>query len=332
MDGNTLRELRESKGFNQTDFARWLNEALARRYDKARVSRWESGAERIPQPVSEFIGGARRKREPVAVAIANQKGGVGKTVAAVNLAFELARRGSRVLLIDADSQSNASIHVGCTESRIVELEGQGRTLYHVLLGDQTLEAVALATTVDSLFLAPSSVTLADADVELMTEPGGQQVLREKVNAARGGFDFFVIDCTPNLGLVTINALAAADLVLLPVQTEAFAMLGVKRLAETVVKVQRRANPGLSVLGILPTMYSKRLSQDQDSLKDIQRRFGSTFQVYEPIPRSTIYSQAAAAGVITVQAQPDAPGALVWETIADDVIQHAERKGGHHVAA
>ncbi len=332
MNGTELQALREAKGLGQAEFAQWLNEKLGRRYDKSRVYRWEENTERIPTHVHDFLTGPTARREPVAVAVANQKGGVGKTIATVNIAYELARRRNRVLIIDADSQSNASIHVGCRESTIVKLEEQDKTLYHCLLGSETLESIALTTSIENLFLAPSSVTLADADVELMTEPGGQQALRERVDQARGAYDYFVIDCPPNLGLLTVNALSAADLVLLPVQTEAFAMLGVKRLSDTVLKVQRRANPDLTVLGILPTMYNARLTQDRDSLLDIQKRFGKTFEVFDPVPRSTIYSQAASAGIVTLAAQPDAPGHQVWETIADRIIQHAERKGQRHASA
>jgi len=357
MKGEQMRRLREEmalspatttgKGLDQSQFAEWLNGQLGRRYDKAKVSRWENGAERIPHQVASFLrerfaaqlieGETTRVIGPpvagqtVVVAVANQKGGVGKTVAAVNLAYELARRGNQVLLIDADSQSNASIHVGCSAQNIVALEAQAKTLYHVLLGRESLRTIAIDTTFPNLKLAPSSVVLADADVELMTEPGGQQVLREKVDEVRGDYHYLIIDCPPNLGLLTINGLAAADLVLLPVQTEAFAMLGVQRMFQTVEKMQRRANTELRILGILPTLYDRRLSQDQASLGEIRDLYGSLVPVFEPIPRATIYAKAAAAGIPALAAETEIPGATVWASIAHHIEAEAGQRRQRHAA-
>ena len=165
----------------------------------------------------------------------------------------------------------------------------------------------------------------------MTEPGGQQVLREKVDEARGDYHFLIIDCPPNLGLLTINGLASADLVILPVQTEAFAMLGVQRMFQTVEKLQRRANTELRILGILPTLFDRRLSQDQASLAEIRELYGHLVQVFDPIPRATVYAKAAAAGVPALAAEPEIPGAAVWAAIADGIEGDAEQRRQRNAA-
>lgn len=340
MDGARVKALREAKGLSQADFAKWLNERLGRSYDRQRISKWEVGAERIPQIVvgSLEIAEIERprpdpgaQRRALVVSVANQKGGVAKTATSVNLAYVLTAAGNRVLLVDADPQGNATAHVGVGHARIVELNSAERTLYHVLVGRTAITDVVVETYVPDLHLLPSSITLSNADGELTTrEPtGAPMVLREKLAAVRASYDVIVIDCAPNLGLVTINALTAADLFVVPCQAEPHSILGLHHLNETVAKVRSRTNPGLRMLGVVPTMYNSRLSQDQASLEELVQMWSGTTTVYEPVPRATIYAQAAAANRITLEADFSAPGRETYLALARDIMNIAGPRGVSH---
>ncbi|HYH23639.1 MAG TPA: AAA family ATPase [Azospirillum sp.] len=343
MDGARMKALREAKGLSQADFARWLNERVGRSYDRQRVSKWEVGAERIPQIVVGSLEIAEIERTRPAddaprrgliVAAANQKGGVAKTATSVNLAYLLAITGNRVLLVDADPQGNATAHVGVGHAQIVELNNAERTLYHVLVGRTPIAEVVTETYVPDLHLLPSSITLSNADGELTTrEPtGAPMVLREKLAAVRSTYDVIVIDCAPNLGLTTINALTAADQLVVPCQAEPHSILGLHHLNETVAKVRSRTNPGLRMLGVVPTMFNGRLSQDQASLDELTQMWSGTTTVYEPVPRATIYAQAAAANRITLEADFSAPGRDTYLALARDIMKIAGLEDRHGQAA
>lgn len=332
--GDEMRQLRERRGENQTQFAEWLNAQLGRSYTKARISRWESGAERIPQQLVDFLARHKADERPRAatyLAVANQKGGVGKTATAVNLAYALTEGGARVLLIDCDSQSNATVHVGIGNAAIVALEQQRKTLYYVLRSEEPLTSVIMPTAERGLDLAPAGLSLADADVELAADSTGGLILREKLDEVRHVYDFVVMDCAPNLGLVTANALSAAELVVVPVQTEALALLGVKRLVDTIGRIRRRVNPGLRIAGIIPTMYNDRLTQDRATLQELMESYADQVPVFDPIPRATVYGKAAAAGMITLAGDPKAPGAETFREVARQIRAYAQNREGVHVA-
>ncbi|MBP2299747.1 AAA family ATPase [Azospirillum picis] len=338
IGGDDMRQMRERRGENQTQFADWLNGQLGRSYTKAKISRWESGAERIPQQLVDFLAGqtagqppAGRPRSATFLAVANQKGGVGKTATAVNLAYALTEGGSRVLLIDCDSQSNATVHVGIGNAAIVALEQQRKTLYYVLRSEEPLTSVIMPTDERGLDLAPAGLSLADADVELAADSTGGLVLREKLDEVRQTYDFVVMDCAPNLGLVTANALSAAELVVVPVQTEALALLGVKRLVDTIGRIRRRVNPALRIAGIIPTMYNDRLTQDRATLQELRESYADQVPVFPPIPRATVYSKAAAAGMITLAGDPKAPGAETFREVARQIRAYAQRREATHAA-
>lgn len=343
MDGTRLKALREARGLSQADFAKWLNERVGRSYDRQRVSKWEVGAERIPQIVAGNLEIAELERpcldndaprRGLTVAAANQKGGVAKTATSVNLAYVLALTGNRVLLVDADPQGNATAHVGIGHAQIVDLNRAERTLYHVLVGRSSVREVVLETYVPNLFLIPASITLSNADGELTTrEPtGAPMVLRERLAAVRSGYDVVIIDCAPNLGLVTINALTAADLLIVPCQAEPHSILGLQHLNETVAKVRSRTNPGLRMLGVVPTMYNNRLSQDQASLEELNAMWSASTTVYEPVPRATVYAQAAAANRITLEADFGAPGRETYLSLARDIMRIGGLEARHGAAA
>jgi len=325
MTGEELQAIREARGATQQEFAAWLNQQLGRRYDRARISRWESGTERIPPRVELFIKTgsesapkpAPRERRAVTVAVANQKGGVGKTTTAVNLAYALARQGEKVLLIDADPQASATIYLG-QDPRSLEM--RKATVYYALLKDQDMRGIVLPGVFD---LVPSSITLAAADTELMAEPFASSVLREKIEDVRADYDYIVIDCPPNLSLLTVNALSAADRVLIPVKTEFLDIMGIPLLLDTVEKIRRRGNTRLTVLGILPTMFNSRYTQDNETLRELRDTLGDKTRIFAPINRSTGYGQSAAAGRPTLEVLPETPGVQGYVDLARELIAHGE---------
>jgi len=348
IKGEQLRAFREGRTMGQQELADWLNGQLSRRYDRNRVSRWENGSERIPQIVAQLIsvsdkmnagpkglpggmagGGSGAPRTATKVSVANQKGGVGKTTTAVNLAFLLAKAGMRVLLIDADAQANATMHLGVDA---YALDRDGATLYHVLLKDRPIEKAIVAVCGGLFDLLPSSLTLSQADGEMAGDPNSNLALREKLGDIDDAYDAIVMDCPPNLGQVTINALNCSDYVLVPVQTEPMAALGVPMLIDnTLTKVRRRVNPGVEVLGILPTMYAERHSMDRLTLAQLHELYGAKTRIFSPVPSSTQYPQGSAAGRPTLEAIPTAPGAQSYQEVADALIAlRAKREEAAHV--
>lgn len=254
-------------------------------------------------------------------AVVNQKGGVAKTTTVANLAVALAARGRRVLAVDCDPQASLTFCLGRDERL---LEREGRTLYHALTGAREMaEVVVPADDTGGAgpagpALVPSGIGLARADAELAAEPGASQVLRERLAPLLGDYDHVLLDCPPTLTLLTVNALAAADRVLVPVKTDLLSTLGVPQLLETVGKVRRRANPGLAILGILPTMYNPGYGHDAEVLAEIRASFGGTITVFEPIRRSTGFDRAVAGGRPVVAASPGSPGAEAYRRLADAV--------------
>jgi chromosome partitioning protein len=327
MTGEELLAAREKLSLSQPAFAKALNDVMSRRYDASKVSRWETGGERIPPAVSEHVvflvnrhATAKANKAATIVAVANQKGGVGKTVTAINLAYVLAAKGYDALLIDADTQSNATVHTGVDKSTLLDLDRGGQTLYHALRrSGLPLASVVRPTHVPGLHLVPAGMSLAAADTELANDLDGQHVLKDSLSPLRSAYDFIIIDCAPNLGFVTINALAAADYVLIPSQAEPHSMLGIENVITTITKIRRRINPDLKVLGIVPTMVDLRTAQAKASLKDLEDEWGSTTMIFPLIPRATVYGEAAAAQEITLRGDPKAAGAKTFAAIAKQLI-------------
>ncbi len=324
MDGQTMRMIRGNR--TGDEFSKAINEALGKRTDRHKISKWETGTDEIPADVDGLLRLWDLDYKPTGkctvIAVSLQKGGTLKTTTAVGLSFVLASAGARVLLVDADSQGNATTHVGYNEDVIDDLSNQGRTLYNALSGELPVEDIILETSVEGLDLAPSSIHLALCEIERNDGSDvSKLLLRSLLDKIRDRYDFILIDTSPSLGLLTLNGLVAADKVLVPVQVERFAITGLRHLRNTIGSVQSNLNPELSILGILPTLYSARQVQDRESLADLQSLAGEMV-VYEPIPRSSFFARASAALSIPHQVSPGAAGLT-------SLIQIAENLGVTH---
>ncbi len=248
------------------------------------------------------------------IAIANQKGGVGKTTTAINLGAGLASQGKRVLLVDIDPQGNTTSGVGVRKPSIK------RCMYDVLVSGIPIETVITPTEVDNLWIAPASIQLAGAEIELVPSMSREEKLRQHMENIRNQYDFVLIDCPPSLGLLTVNALTAADSILVPIQCEYYALEGLSQLVNTIKLVQRHLNKSLKLEGALLTMYDPRTNLAAQVVSEVRAYFGD--QVYETIiPRNVKLSEAPSHGQTILDYDPRSKGAETYMQLTAEVLKN-----------
>lgn len=248
------------------------------------------------------------------VAICNQKGGVGKTTTTINLGAALAEYGRRVLLVDFDPQGALSVGLGKGDPRQLDV-----TIHNLLLeADTEWEDVVIETSVEGMDLLPSNIDLSGAEVQLVHEVGREYILQQALKSAIPHYDYILIDCQPSLGLLTVNALAASEGVLIPLECEYFAMRGVALLMETIEKVQGRINPSLVIDGVLGTMYDSRTLHTREVLGRIVEAFGE--KVFHTVINRTVrFPDATVAGEPITFFDPNSMGANAYRALAREVL-------------
>ncbi len=257
------------------------------------------------------------------ISVANQKGGVGKTTTTVNLGTIIAKKGKKVLLIDADPQGNASSGLG------VEKEVEYST-YDILVNDTKLEDAIQDTIIKNLKVCPANMNLAGAEVELVSMMSREQRLKEKLDEIKDQFDYIFIDCPPSLGLITLNSFTASDSVLIPVQCEYFALEGLGQLLNTVNLVQKHLNKNIRIEGALLTMYDIRTNLSNQVVKEVKKYFEN--KVYKTvIPRNVRLSEAPSYGMPITEYDPRSKGAKSYTKFAREFLkQNEEEKKAKHM--
>ena len=225
------------------------------------------------------------------IAIANQKGGVAKTTTTFHLGHALVRKGLRVLLVDDDPQASLTVYAGHDPRA---LEAKDLTLHALMFDRREAEAVLIE---GQPTLLPASIRLASAESELTAAWNGATILRDKLAPLADRFDVVLIDCSPSLGLLTVNALAAADQVLVPVKTDYLSIMGVSLLFDTIDRIRTRLNPNLRVLGLLPTIHDARNRHDKEALDELTAAMGKSYHVFSPVRRTTAFDRASVTSAV-----------------------------------
>ena len=251
------------------------------------------------------------------VAIANQKGGVGKTTTAINLSACLAHLNRKTLLIDLDPQGNSTTGLGI-DKKTTELSA-----YDLIINDRDMDEVMIQTVQTNLYLCPANIDLAGAEVELVSQISRETRLADAIDKIKDKFDYILIDCPPSLGLLTLNALTAANTVLVPIQCEYFALEGLSQLMETIKIVQRRLNLSLSVEGVVLTMFDSRTNLSVEVAEEVRKHFSD--RVYQTlIPRNVRLSEAPSYGLPIIMYDKNSKGAEAYLQLANEFILISEK--------
>ncbi|MCM1042686.1 MAG: AAA family ATPase [Corallococcus sp.] len=254
------------------------------------------------------------------ISFSNQKGGVGKTTSAINLAAYVAKAGKKVLLVDFDPQGNATSGFGLEKNQIKT------NCYDLLMESCSATDVIFATAIENLSIIPCNVDLAAAEVDLVTMPMRESALKRALMGIKSNFDYIFIDCPPSLGLLTLNALVASDSVIIPVQSEFFALEGLSQLMNTIKIVKQRLNPTLTINGVILTMYEVRTTMSKQVTAEIYKYFGE--KVYTiPVPRNVKLVESPSFGVPVVLHAPKSSGAVAYEMLTKQFLQREETENG-----
>ncbi|MGB7963282.1 MAG: AAA family ATPase [Propionicimonas sp.] len=264
----------------------------------------------LPEPTAPDPNHPKRA---LIIALCNQKGGVGKTTTTINLGAALAETGRKVLLVDFDPQGSLSVGLGVNPHTL------DKSIYDLLIRrDTDIAEVIAPTSVPGLDILASNIDLAAAEVQLVSEVAREQTLRRVLSKVRHSYDIILIDCAPSLGLLTVNALTAADQVIMPLECEFFALRGIALLTDTIAKVQDRLNPELEILGILGTMYDARTLHAREVLERVVQAFGEV--VFHSVIRRTIkFPETTVAGEPITTYAPSSPGAEAYRMLAREVL-------------
>ncbi|MBR2161580.1 MAG: ParA family protein [Bacteroidaceae bacterium] len=252
------------------------------------------------------------------IALANQKGGVGKTTTTINLAASLATLEKRVLVVDADPQANASSGLG------VNIKQVNSSIYECLIDNADVKGAIHDTEIETLKVIPSHINLVGAEIEMLNMPGREKIMRNVLAPLKDDFDYILIDCSPSLGLITVNALTAAQSVIIPVQAEYFALEGISKLLNTIKIIKTRLNPTLEIEGFLLTMYDSRLRQANQIYDEVKRHF-QELVFSTVIQRNVKLSEAPSYGLPAILYDADSNGAKNHMALAKELISRNEGK-------
>ena len=247
------------------------------------------------------------------ISFSNQKGGVGKTTTCVNMAAYLSRAGKKVLLIDLDPQGNATTGLGFSKGTLK------KSVYNVVIEGEEVKDNILETELEGLYILPSNIDLAGAEVDLVYKKNRDRVLKAALEKAKGAFDYILIDCPPSLGLLTINALSAADSAIIPIQSEYYALEGLSQLMNTVRRVKRQYNDRLEIEGVLLTMYDGRLNLTQQVVEEVKKYFPR--KVFSSVvPRGVRLAEAPSFGKPIQYFDRNCKGAAAYNSLADEILR------------